>query len=430
MNSPKLLAGLALTGLVLAACGGGGTATPSQTIKGAIKIGIELPVSFSDASDGQPTQNGAKLAIKQAGKVCGASSHADACFTLSAFPLDDATAALGGHDPAQGAANVRQFVADSAVLGMVGPFNSSVAKAEIPITNQVAMTMISPANTNECLTQAPADGHCKVSGTETKDTLRPTGKNNYFRVCTTDLIQGPAAADFAYNKLGKKKVFVFNDLQTYGLGIAQNFAKQFAKDGGTVLNPTDLGGFDPTSTKDFHSLLNRAKSQGADVVFYGGTTATGGAQIRKQMKGLLDVPYVAGDGISGNEFAKQAADNAAESYFTVAGPYPQKLSTAQKFVADYKAEYGQDVGAYSAQAYDAANILIAAIGRAIDDAGGNMPTRDQVTAQVAKTQNFNGTIGTTSFDPNGDTTLKIITVYKWTSATDTGGTFVDQVTVA
>src|ERR1700716_1874112 len=256
MRLPKLLAGLAVASVALAACGtSGGT---GQTIKGTIKIGIDLPVSFSDASDGQPTQNGAKLAIKQAAKVCGASSHTDACFTLTAWALDDATAALGGHDPAQGAANVRQFVADSTVPGRVGPFNSSVAKAEIPINNQVNLTMISPANTNECLTQAPADGHCKVSGTETKDTLRPTGKNNYFRVCTTDLIQGPAAADFAYNKLGKKKVFVLNDQQTYGLGIAKNFAAQFTKDGGTVLN-TDLGGFDPGSTNDFKNQINRAK---------------------------------------------------------------------------------------------------------------------------------------------------------------------------
>jgi len=427
MRLPKLLAGLAVASVALAACG---TSGGGQTIKGTIKIGIDLPVSFGDASDGQPTQNGAKLAIKQAGKVCGASSHTDACFTLAAFPLDDATAALGGHDPAQGAANVRQFVADSAVLGMVGPFNSSVAKAEIPINNQVDLAMISPANTNECLTQAPPDKHCQnSSGAELKDTLRPTGKQNYFRVCTTDLIQGPAAADYAYNKLGKKKVYVFNDLQTYGLGIAQNFAKEFTKDGGTVLD-SDLGGFDPTSTSDFHSALNKAKSLGADVVFFGGTTSDKGGQIRKQMAGILDVPYVAGDGISGNQFVKDADDNANNSYFTVAGPYPQKLSTAQSFDAAYKTEYGQEVGAYSAQAYDAANVLIAAIGRAIDDAGGSMPTRDQVTAQVAKTQNFKGAIGTTSFDSNGDTTLKIITIYKWTSPTDTNGTFVDQVTVS
>jgi branched-chain amino acid transport system substrate-binding protein len=423
MRLPKLLAALAVASVALAACG---TSTASgPTIKGTIKIGIDLPVSFGDASDGQPTQNGAKLAITQAKQVCGV-THSDACFTLTAFPLDDATAAQNGHDPAQGAANVQQYVADSAVLGMVGPFNSSVAKAEIPIANQVDLAMISPANTNECLTQEPTDGHCKG----TAATLRPTGKNNYFRVCTTDLIQGPAGADFAFKKLGKMKVFVFNDQQTYGLGIAQNFAKQFASDGGTVLNPNDLGGFDPTSTSDFHSQLNRAKSLGADVIYFGGTTSDKGGQIRKQMLGLIDVPYVAGDGISGNQFAKDAGDNANNSYFTVAGPYPQKLSSAATFVAAYKAAYNQDVGAYSAQAYDSANIIIAAISRAIDDAGGNMPTRTQVTNEVGKTQNYHGTIGTTTFDSNGDTTLKIITIYKWTSATDTGGAYVDQVTVS
>jgi branched-chain amino acid transport system substrate-binding protein len=422
MNMPKLLAGFAVTSLALAACGGGGSGGGSQSIKGTIKIGIDLPVSGSDASDGQPTQNGAKLAIKQSAKVCGASSHTDACFNLQAFPLDDAV--NGVHDVAQGAKNVSQFVSDSSVLGMVGPFNSGVAAGEIPIANSANLAMISPSNTNECLTQEPSDGHCKGQAAK----LRQNGKNNYFRVCTTDLIQGPAGADYAYNKLGKKKVFVLNDQQQYGLGIAKNFAAQFTKDGGTVLN-SDLGGFDPTSQTDFKSLLSRAQSLGADVVFFGGTTATKGGQIRKQMAGIIDAPYVAGDGISGNQFAKDAGANAANSYFTVAGPYPLKLATAQSFNSAYKAEYSADPGAYSAQAYDAAAIIIAAVKKAIDDAGGNMPSRDQVRAEVAKTQNFKGAIGTTSFDSNGDTTLKIITIYKWTSQNDTGGTFVDQVTV-
>lgn len=419
MNSPKVLAGLAVTGLILAACGGGG---PSQTIKGTIKIGIDLPVSGEDASDGQPAQNGGKLAVTQKGRVCGASSHTDACFTLTAFPLDDAV--NGVHDPKQGAANVQQFVADSAVLGMMGPFNSSVARAEIPIANSVSLAMVSPSNTNECLTQEPADGHC--SGQAAK--LRPKGGNNYFRVCTTDLIQGPAAADFAYKKLNTKKVYVLNDQQTYGLGIAQNFAKQFQADGGTVLNP-DLGGFDPGATTDFKAKLNQAKSLGADVVFFGGTTATKGGIIRKQMQGILDVPYVAGDGISGDQFLKDAAPNAANSYFTVAGPYASKLPTAQSFIAAYKQAFGTDIGAYSAQGYDAAGVIIAAISRAIDDAGGNMPTRDQVAKELAQTKDYNGAMGKFGFDQNGDTTLKIITVYKWNPDTSKSD-YADQVTVS
>ena len=423
MERPKVLAAIGVAGMVLAACGGGPTGG-GQQIKGTIKIGIDLPTSGADASDGLPTSKGAQLAVSKAGKVCGASSHTDACFTLQSMPLDDAV--NGVHDPAQGAKNVQQFVSDSTVLGMVGPFNSSVARAEIPIGNSANLAMISPANTNECLTQEPSDGHC--AGQAAK--LRPTGKNNYFRVCTTDLIQGPAAADFAAKKLSKTKVYVLNDQQTYGLGIAQNFAKQFTSDGGTVLD-SNLGGFDPGSAtiSDFKAKINQAKSQGADVVFFGGTTATKGGLLRKAMQGILDVPYVAGDGISGDQFLKDAAPNAANSYFTVAGPYPQKLSTAATFLTDYKSKYGEDAGAYSAQAYDAAAIIIAAISRAIDDAGGNTPTRDQVTAEVAKTKNFKGVIGTTSFDSNGDTSLKIITVYKWNPDTSKSE-FADQVTVS
>src|ERR1700716_1876784 len=98
MRLPKLLAALAVASVALAACGTSGGS--SQTIKGTIKIGIDLPVSGSDASDGQPTQNGAKLAVKLAGKVCGTSSHTDACFTRASFPLDDAV--HGAHDPGRG----------------------------------------------------------------------------------------------------------------------------------------------------------------------------------------------------------------------------------------------------------------------------------------------------------------------------------------
>ncbi len=421
MKGPKLLAGLAVTGLILAACGGGGGG-PTQTIKGTIKIGIDLPVTGADASDGQPAQNGAKLAIKQAGKVCGAVTQKTACFTLAAFPLDDAV--NGVHDPAKGAQNVAQFVADPTVLAMVGPFNSSVARAEIPVANQVNLAMISPANTNECLTKHIPS--CKdQSGNDKASLLRPKGGNNYFRVVTTDDIQGPAGADFAYDKLGKRKAFVINDLETFGKGVADNFAKEFKnKPGATVI---DNVGNDFKSNKDFKAILTRAAAGGADVVYWGGVTATGGGILRLQMKGILDVPLVGPDGISGDQFTKDADGNADNSYYTVAAVNAAKVPEAQTFIANYKAEYSADIGAYSATAYEAANILIAAIGRAIDDAGGSAPTRDQVTAQVAKTLNFHGVLGVSSFDPNGDTTNKIISIYKWHNGQTGSGDFDSQI---
>ncbi|TME77746.1 MAG: hypothetical protein E6I47_13140, partial [Chloroflexi bacterium] len=79
MRLSKLLAGLAVASLALAACGtsGGGTAN-----KGTIKIGVDLPESGAEASDGIPTLNGVKYAVQTAGTVEG--------FTIEVSNLDDA----------------------------------------------------------------------------------------------------------------------------------------------------------------------------------------------------------------------------------------------------------------------------------------------------------------------------------------------------
>jgi len=63
-------------------------------------------------------------------------------------------------------------------------------------------------------------------------------------------------------------------------------------------------------------------------------------------------------------------------------------------------------------AYDCAKILIEAIRKAIKANNGNMPTRDAVRQQVANTKDFTGTLGKTTFDENGDTSLKIISIYQ------------------
>ena len=93
---------------------------------------------------------------------------------------------------------------------------------------------------------------------------------------------------------------------------------------------------------------------------------------------------------------------------------------------DYQTAYGHEVGAYSLPAYDATRLLIAAIGRAIDDAGGALPTRDQVLKQVSATRDYRGAMGAMSFDARGDTNLKLLTAYQWLGANDAAGQFVAQ----
>ncbi len=373
--------------------------------KGVIKIAVDLPTSGSDASDGVPTRNGAQLAIEQAN----AAGEVIPGYKLQMYALDDA--ANGKHDPQQGAANVDQYIADDAVVAMVGPFNSNVAKAEMPKLNNANLANISPSNTNETLTKP-----------EYKQlaTLRPTGKVTYFRVCTTDDIQGPEGADYAYTKLGWKKVYVLDDQEAYGQGISNNFVKEFQAKGGTVVDGTSHG--IPGGSTEFGSVLSTIAAAKPDGVYYGGTTSNGIGLFRKQMKDKLPgMPLFGGDGIVEDQFLKDAGDNANGAYGTVAAVDATKLPDAAKFIVDYKARFNSEVGSYSANAYDAASIIIAAIkkaGSSWSDTDVNA-NREAIRANIAATKDFHGVIGLTSFDANGDTTNKIISILevvsnKWT----------------
>jgi branched-chain amino acid transport system substrate-binding protein len=379
-------AAVALVSALLVGC------TSSQSSSTVVKIGVELPLSGGDAANGIPTDNGVKLAVEEANK------KAPAGFSFAVDDLDDAV--QGAHDPAQGAQNTKVFISDSAVLAMIGPFNSNVAKAEIPLTNDAQLTQISPSNTNPGLTLGDDAKKLRTSHPDV---------NNYFRVCTTDDKQGAAGAQFA-RKLGLKKAFIVDDNETYGKGLADVFEAAFRKAGGSVLGHEHL----TKNQQDFKALLTKAHSLGPDFIYYGGTTVTGGGLLRKQMAdaGMASVPYVGGDGISDPDFLKQAGSMANGSYYTVAAPETSKLASAKDFVAAYKAKFKSDVGPYSANAYTAAMIEIAAIEKAIQANGNKLPARLDVLKNVAATKDFASPIGQVGFDANGDTTAPILSIYK------------------
>jgi branched-chain amino acid transport system substrate-binding protein len=365
--------------------------TPAGTV---IKIGADLPLSGGDASDGVPTANGVKLAIMDANK-----NRLIPGYTFQADILDDAV--NGVHSPSQGVKNIQSFAADSAVLGVVGPFNSNVAKSEIPLSNSLGIALISPANTNPDLTKGPLARTLRVTN---PDTI------TYFRVCTTDDIQGPAGADYAAQVVKLKRAYVLDDNETYGKGVADQWAAQFQKDGGTVLGHDHI----TKGQQDFHALLTRAASVNPDVVFYGGTTSTGGGLVRKQMadSGLGTIAYFGADGIRNDQFLTDAGSAANGSYATVAAVNADKIPAAQAFLKAYQAQFGQSVGSYSASGYVSAMTLIDAIAAIMKSNGGQVPSRQDVLTQLRSGSKHSSIIGVFSFDANGDTTNKIISIYE------------------
>ncbi len=385
-----------------ASSGSGSSAAPAgDTSKGTAKIAIELPLQGSEKAASDPIINGIKLAIKQAGGAAGGY----ALTVPDSSIYDDAL--NGAHDPQTGAANMTKIVSDGDTIAVIGPLNSSVAKAQIPISNEGGLLQCSPANTNPDLTQ----------GDPAKQ-LRPSGKpNNYIRVVTTDNIQGPAAAQYIYNELGKKSVYIIDDTETFGKGVADAFEGEFKKLGGTVVKHDAA----PKTTQDYVSIMTAAKALNPESIYFGGVTATGGARIllAAQQVGLGDVPYVGPDGINDgsgatkDSFLNLAAAAAKNSYSTLAGP--GTFDGKEKFDADYKAEYGIDATGYAGQGFACAQIVI----DAINAAGATNPAdmaalREAVRAAGTDSTTTHQTIvGPVQFDANGDTNQKIVSIYTY-----------------
>src|SRR5205823_12452102 len=157
------------------------------------------------------------------------------------------------------------------------------------------------------------------------------------------------------------------------------------------------------------------KDAGAAGIYAGATSATKGCIPRAQSKGILDVPYLGPDGIGDSQCVKDAGDQATDKmYFTnAAADASQDASNKDLIDAFKKAFPGKDdIGAYTFPALDCAKIVIDAIGRAIDAAGGNMPTRKQVLQAVQKTDKLKLATGTYSFDKNGDPTSATMAFYQ------------------
>ena len=252
-----------------------------------------------------------------------------------------------------------------------------------------------------------------ISPAATNPALTLQGLSNVFRVCTIDSVQGPTAADAAFKTFGAKSVVVVDDSTPYGEGLASEFAKQFEADGGKVIFS------EKTSDKDtdFNSLVIKIAAAKPDLIYYGGTYNSG-ALLSKQLKdGGVKAPLMGGDGLFDPQYVALAGATGAEGdMVTSVGLPTDKLPQGQEFVAAYKAEYpDKEVGAYDAYSYDAANVLVDAIVAAAKEKGvAALMTpagREAIISGVAKTD-VSAVTGKISFDENGDTTNKAITVYR------------------
>jgi branched-chain amino acid transport system substrate-binding protein len=358
------------------------TAPPAAPSTTEIKIGIGAPLTAGAVSLGQGMQRGAELAIAQANER---QTLKDAGIRLVGVPGDDQG------DPRTGVTVANTFASDPNLVGVLGHLNSGVSIPASKVYADKKIVMISPASTNPALTQQ--------------------GLSNVFRVCTTDAVQGPAAAEYAATLLGLKTAYVVDDSTPYGEGLASAFAKQFAASGGRVVGSAKTTDMDT----DFGSLVRRIKSAKPSVIYYGGIY-NAAALLAKQAKGAgVKAPMMGGDGLYDQEFISLAGAARAEGAFTTSIGLPADALAAGAFGTDYTKQFpGETPAAYDAYAYDATNVIIAAVEAAAKSQGVAKLTtaegRDAILKNVAATKT-RGVTGEIAFDAQGDTTNKAITLY-------------------
>ncbi|MFE0734250.1 branched-chain amino acid ABC transporter substrate-binding protein [Streptomyces sp. NPDC058855] len=395
-RSLLILTSVLTTGaLTLTACGSrddkGGSGSGDSNGGGGttVVIGVDAPLTGSLSALGQGIKNSVDLAVKTANK-----DKVVPGVTFKIEALDDQAT------PATGKANALKLVGMKDVLGVVGPLNSGVSQSMQADFDKANLTQVSPANTNPALSQGDNWGKGEKK--------RPF--KTYFRTATTDVIQGKFAANYLFKDAGKKKVFVVNDKQTYGAGLAAIFSDEFKRLGGTVV------GTDSVTVKetDFSATANKVKASGADSVYFGGQYPEGGLLSDQIKKAGAKVPTMGGDGIYDPEFIKASGEANDGDLATSVGFPVEKLPTAKKFIDDYKAAgYKDAYAAYGGYSYDAAWSIIQAVKAVVEANNGKLPedARAKVTEAMAKVS-FEGVTGKVSFDEFGDTTNKQLTVYQ------------------
>ncbi|MFG2644295.1 branched-chain amino acid ABC transporter substrate-binding protein [Streptomyces sp. NPDC048370] len=377
--------------LTLTACGSRDDKGGSDNSSGGttVVIGVDAPLTGSLSALGQGIKNSVDLAVQTANK-----NKEVPGVTFKIEALDDQAV------PATGKANATKLVGIKDVLGVVGPLNSGVSQSMQADFDKANLTQVSPANTNPSLSQGDNWGKGEFK--------RPF--KTYFRTATTDVIQGKFAANYLFKDAGKKKVFVVNDKQTYGAGLAAIFSDEFKRLGGTVV------GTDSVTVKetDFSSTANKIKGSGADSVYFGGQYPEGGLLSDQVKKAGAKIPTMGGDGIYDPEFIKASGEANDGDLATSVGFPVEKLPTAKKFIADYSAAgYKDPYAAYGGYSYDAAWSIIQAVKAVVAANDGKLPddARAKVTEAMSKVS-FEGVTGKVSFDQYGDTTNKQLTVYQ------------------
>ena len=336
--------------------------------KGTVKVATQSPLSGGQAALGEGIKLGTQLAVeKLKGKL------AKDGYKVELVPFDDQA------KPDVGVANAKNIIADKDIMVVIGHLNSGVAIPSSEVYREVNLAMISPANTNEKIT----------------DRAYP----NVNRVCGRDDVQGPVGAEFAATVLKVKSVAIVHDKTTYGQGVAEFFRDAEAFKNDVEKKGVKILAFEGTEEKsNFDPILTPIKAKNPDLLYFGGIYDQGAPFFKQAHEKGIKAKFLGPDGLDSSDLVKIAGKAVVGMYYTTAAA-PASSPQAKQFAEEYKKKFGKNPEPYAAESYVATDIALRAIDSVV--AGGKAPTRDAVTAAIRKVK-YSGMTGAIDFDDKGD----------------------------
>jgi branched-chain amino acid transport system substrate-binding protein len=335
---------------------------PDAQGKGTIKIATQSPLSGGQAALGEGIKLGTQLAVE---KFKGNLEKAG--FKVELVPFDDQA------KPDVGVANAKNIIADKDIMVVIGHLNSGVAIPSSEVYKEDNLPMISPANTNEKVTDR--------------------GYPNINRVCGRDDVQGPVGGEFAATSLKAKSVYILHDKTTYGQGVAEAFKADVEKKGVKVV------GFEGTEEKsNFDPMITPIRAKNPDLVYFGGIYDQGAPFFKQAREKGVKAKFLGPDGLDSSDFVKIGGKSVVGTYYTTAAA-PASSAQAKQFAEEFKKKFSKNPEPYAAESYVATAIAI----KALEDVtkGGKAPSREAVASAIRKVK-YSGMTGSIEFDDKGD----------------------------
>ncbi len=344
---------LMLCAVVVGGCQNGGSNSDE------IVIGHYASMTGSEATFGQSTDNGIKLAVDEINEAGGIRGK-----KIRLITYDDKG------DAREAGTAVTRLTTKDAVVAVLGEVASGLSLAGAPVCQQSGIPMISPSSTNPKVT--------KIG-------------DMIFRVCFIDPFQGAVCAKFAREHEGLKaaKAAILTDQASpYSVGLQDEFEKAFEKLGGKVVSKQQYQGGD----QDFSAQLTAIRSSEPDVVFVPGYyTDVGNVALQARKLGLK-TPLLGGDGWDSVKLGEIAGSSIEGCFYSNHYSHEDPNPRVQDFIKKYNERHRQIPDGLAALGYDAARILFEAMKRTEGLDGKSL------AAELAKTKDFDGVTGKISID--------------------------------